>query len=256
MRRSTAAVALIALGTVLGVAAISRDTSHEIVVAQAPATAPAAPAPAVRGRPDNPGFYAGEANLTPSERAGREIWYKATAGNARFHTYVFQQRVNVLIDWYRVLNAGERERPLRGVGDHQRSGLLRSGVEGLSGQEPRARPTASIGVRATRNCCNTSARQAIAIRPATIRMRRSIRRIPTTRPRISASRRAIWPSGLRPARWASASFPIPALTRRAGRRSTAASPAGKATAAPCRRIRSRATRRSTALQTVRSSRRS
>jgi hypothetical protein len=57
---------------------------------------------------DNPGFYAGEATLNPSERAGREIWYKATAGNARFHTYVFQQRVNVLIDWYRVLNAQDR----------------------------------------------------------------------------------------------------------------------------------------------------
>lgn len=54
------------------------------------------------------GFYAGEAGLTPSERAGREIWYKATAGNDRFHTYVFQQRLNVMIDWYRVLNTGER----------------------------------------------------------------------------------------------------------------------------------------------------
>ena len=109
MRRSTTAVALIALGTVLGVAAISRDSPSEIVVAQAPATAPTAPAPgAGKSRPDDPGFYAGEATLTPSERAGREIWYKATAGNARFHTYVFQQRVNVLIDWYRVLNASER----------------------------------------------------------------------------------------------------------------------------------------------------
>ena len=112
MRRSTTAVALIALGTVVGVAAISRDTSNEILVAQAPASAPTAPtAPSLgtgKSRPDDPGFYAGEATLTPSERAGREIWYKATAGNARFHTYVFQQRVNVLIDWYRVLNARER----------------------------------------------------------------------------------------------------------------------------------------------------
>ena len=40
--------------------------------------------------------------------AGREIWYKATAGNARFHTYVFQQRLGVLIDWYRVLRADQR----------------------------------------------------------------------------------------------------------------------------------------------------
>jgi hypothetical protein len=57
---------------------------------------------------DNPGFYAGEAGLSPSERAGREIWYKATAGNSRFHTYTFQQRIGVLIDWYRVLRSDER----------------------------------------------------------------------------------------------------------------------------------------------------
>jgi hypothetical protein len=45
---------------------------------------------------DAPGFYVGKAGLTPSERAGREIWHEATAGHARFHTHV-QQRVNVLI---------------------------------------------------------------------------------------------------------------------------------------------------------------
>ncbi|MBL8526057.1 MAG: hypothetical protein JNL68_00085, partial [Burkholderiales bacterium] len=70
-----------------------------------PANATPADAPVV----DNPGFYAGEAGLGPSARAGREIWYKATAGNARFHTYTFQQRVGVLIDWYRVLNSNERD---------------------------------------------------------------------------------------------------------------------------------------------------
>lgn len=57
---------------------------------------------------DDPGFYLGETGLNASERAGREIWYKATAGNSRFHTYTFQQRVGVLIDWYRVLNTEER----------------------------------------------------------------------------------------------------------------------------------------------------
>src|SRR3546814_2042282 len=51
------------------------------------------------------GFYDGEAGLGPAERAGREIWYKATAGNARFHTYVFQQRIGILVDWFRVLRA-------------------------------------------------------------------------------------------------------------------------------------------------------
>ncbi len=55
------------------------------------------------------GYYQGDAGLTASQRAGREIWYKATAGNDRFHTYVFQQRLGILIDWYRVLNSEERD---------------------------------------------------------------------------------------------------------------------------------------------------
>jgi hypothetical protein len=59
-------------------------------------------------RLEDPGYYDEEAGLNPSERAGREIWYKATAGNSRFHTYTFQQRIGVLIDWYRVLNSQER----------------------------------------------------------------------------------------------------------------------------------------------------
>lgn len=54
------------------------------------------------------GFHAGAADLSPSERAGREIWYKATAGNDRFHTYTFQQRLGVLIDWWRVLRSDKR----------------------------------------------------------------------------------------------------------------------------------------------------
>ena len=59
------------------------------------------------------GFRLGEAALDPSEVAGREIWYKATAGNARFHTYVFQQRMGVLIDWYRVLRSDRRDQRFR-----------------------------------------------------------------------------------------------------------------------------------------------
>jgi hypothetical protein len=59
--------------------------------------------------PEDPGFYLGEALLSSSERAGREIWYKATAGNDRFHTYTFSQRAGVLIDWFRVLNSKERD---------------------------------------------------------------------------------------------------------------------------------------------------
>lgn len=73
------------------------------------AAEPGGSAPTSSAAPaDDPGFYQGEAGLNASERAGREIWYKATGGNSRFHTYTFQQRVGVLIDWYRVLNTEER----------------------------------------------------------------------------------------------------------------------------------------------------
>jgi len=58
---------------------------------------------------DNTDFRLGENGLTQSEKAGREIWYKATAGNDRFHTYVFQQRIGVLIDWFRVLRSDARD---------------------------------------------------------------------------------------------------------------------------------------------------
>ena len=91
LRRSVAALAIL----VLPVAILIRVATSQ----------PAPPAPV------DPGFHAAAEGLTPSERAGREIWFKATAGNGRFHTYVFQQRLGVLIDWYRVLrssNRGER----------------------------------------------------------------------------------------------------------------------------------------------------
>jgi hypothetical protein len=67
------------------------------------ATSQPAPPP-----PLDPGFHAGAQGLSPSARAGREIWFKSTAGNARFHTYVFQQRLGVMIDWFRVLRSEAR----------------------------------------------------------------------------------------------------------------------------------------------------
>jgi hypothetical protein len=45
---------------------------------------------------------------SPSERAGCRIWSYAAAGNDRFHTYVFQQRLGVMIDWWRVLKSEAR----------------------------------------------------------------------------------------------------------------------------------------------------
>jgi len=47
--------------------------------------------------------------LSASECVGRLIWFKATAGNARFHAYTFPQRIGVLIDWFRVLRTDERD---------------------------------------------------------------------------------------------------------------------------------------------------
>src|SRR4051794_17120431 len=65
-------------------------------------------APQSAGERDDNGFATAESGLSPAEMAGAEIWYKATAGTTRFTTYVFQQRLGVLIDWYRVLRADQQ----------------------------------------------------------------------------------------------------------------------------------------------------
>ena len=79
---------------------------------------------------DDAGFHAGAAGLTPQERAGREIWYKATAGNDRFHTYVFQQRMGVLIDWWRVLRSDKRDQRFRTWGLVNNPGCCTPGSAG------------------------------------------------------------------------------------------------------------------------------
>ena len=53
----------------------------------------------------SPGYAQGDAKLFPSERAGREIWFFATAFNDRFYTYSYPQRLGGAIDWYRILAA-------------------------------------------------------------------------------------------------------------------------------------------------------
>jgi len=53
------------------------------------------------------GFRIAEKGLDEKAMAGAELWLKATAGTARFSTYVFQQRMGVLIDWFRVLRADQ-----------------------------------------------------------------------------------------------------------------------------------------------------
>lgn len=53
----------------------------------------------------SPGYAAGDARYNSSERAGREIWFYATAFNDRFFTYSYPQRLGAAIDWYKVLGA-------------------------------------------------------------------------------------------------------------------------------------------------------
>jgi hypothetical protein len=81
--------------------------------AQAPAEAkPAAPPEPEKSIVDQDAPYfdaCGRQGLNRAECVGRLIWYKATAGNDRFHTYTFQQRIGVLVDWFRVLRADQRD---------------------------------------------------------------------------------------------------------------------------------------------------
>src|SRR5512138_3111803 len=53
----------------------------------------------------SPGYAADDVKLSPSARAGREIWFYATAFNDRFYTYAYPQRLGAAIDWYLVLAA-------------------------------------------------------------------------------------------------------------------------------------------------------
>ena len=74
------------------------------------------PAPANGQSRLNPGFAAGEAQLSASERAGREIWFFATAFNDRFYTYTYPQRLGGAIDWYRILAAKNKRDLFQGWG--------------------------------------------------------------------------------------------------------------------------------------------
>ncbi len=56
----------------------------------------------------SPEFAATAPELSPSERAGREVWMFATAFNDRFFTYTFPQRLGGAIDWYGMLRADRR----------------------------------------------------------------------------------------------------------------------------------------------------
>ncbi len=87
-------------------------------------------APAVSAQYKDAGFCSSYPGLTESERAGCQIWFYATASNDRFHTYVFQQRLGVVIDWYRVLNTRERADRFKGWGLINDPGCCTPGAPG------------------------------------------------------------------------------------------------------------------------------
>src|SRR5882672_1892382 len=64
----------------------------------------------------NAGFAAQDARYNPSERAGREIWFFATAFNDRFLTYSYPQRLGAAIDWFKILAAKNKRDLFQGWG--------------------------------------------------------------------------------------------------------------------------------------------
>ena len=123
-------IAISGLGLALTLCAPREPATFIIGAAHAAETQSSTPAAY-----DDAGFRLGEASLSPSERAGREIWYKATAGNARFHTYVFQQRIGVLIDWFRVLKSSARDDRFAAYGLINDPGCCKPGSPGCPAQK-------------------------------------------------------------------------------------------------------------------------
>jgi hypothetical protein len=64
----------------------------------------------------NPAYAEQDKNYTPSARAGREIWFFATAFNDRFYTYSFPQRLGATIDWFKILAAKNKGDLFQGWG--------------------------------------------------------------------------------------------------------------------------------------------
>jgi len=56
----------------------------------------------------SPGYAASDSQFSQSARAGREIWFFATAFNDRFYTYSYPQRLGGGIDWFRILGANKK----------------------------------------------------------------------------------------------------------------------------------------------------
>src|ERR1700742_1594994 len=64
----------------------------------------------------SPGYAEQDAQFSASARAGREIWFFATAFNDRFYTYSYAQRLGGGIDWFRILAAKRKGDLFQGWG--------------------------------------------------------------------------------------------------------------------------------------------
>lgn len=64
----------------------------------------------------NPGYAAQDAQYSASARAGREIWFFATAFNDRFYTYSYPQRLGASIDWFKIFSAKNKHDLFQGWG--------------------------------------------------------------------------------------------------------------------------------------------
>ena len=122
MNRGAIFALAVCAGVAIAVLTPPREEA-ELVRAAEPVPVPAAqpasqttPEPSIIDQ-DAPYFEAcARQGLNASECVGRLIWFKATAGNERFHTYTFQQRIGVLIDWYRVMRTDHRDDRFRAWG--------------------------------------------------------------------------------------------------------------------------------------------
>lgn len=54
------------------------------------------------------GYEQSKVGLSPAEKLGSDLWYKATAGNKRHHSYVLAQRFGAPINWYGIFGTQTR----------------------------------------------------------------------------------------------------------------------------------------------------
>jgi len=161
-------VLFIASALCIGIAAlvINSDpgTTQAQTAAPVAAAAPARPVPEASAVDQDAPYIEACARegLSDSACVGRLIWYKATGGNDRFHTYTFQQRIGVLVDWYRVLRSDQRDDRFAAWGIINDPAAASRAIPIVPRRAP-TKPTGSTGVPATTCCSSTSESRVTSI---------------------------------------------------------------------------------------------